>query len=351
MKLNKAIFAVKPDHIFRMTDDTGMLQHSIYGVPNPAEGYTSDDNARALIVAVGLYDRYRKKSYERLIYTYLAFLCNAQNADGTFRNFMGYNREFLEQQGSEDCLGRCLWALCYTFSSSATPHNVKNAAQSLIIKALPNCIKLISPRAMAYVIIGLKYLDEEKTNGYISRLAAMLAGLYSRYKVGDWHWFEESMTYSNSILPWAMFCAFTVTKESRYKKIGLESLRFLESKTFVNGCYKPIGCNGWFHKGEEPAEFDEQPLEACETALAYINAYEILGTETFLERAKTCFSWYFGKNFKGLSLLDPETGGCYDGITPDGVNLNQGAESVVSFWMAYMGIKKYLKTGLQKNLK
>ena len=337
--------SLKTDQIFRMTDDTGMLQHSIYGVPNLSEGYTTDDNARALIMAVKLYDQHREKSVERLIGKYIAFLFYAQNQDGKFKNFMGYNREFLEDEGSEDCFGRCMWALCFAFASPITPKYIKNVARKMIENAMPNCLKLISPRANAYLIIGLKYLNQEKTNEYITKLADTLANHYEHYNNGDWHWFEDSLTYCNATLPWAMLAAFSITKIEQHKQVGFESLKFLESKTFTKGYFKPIGCKGWLAKGNVPAEFDEQPVEACETMLAYLEAYSVSGNIVFFNRAKTCFSWYTGKNSKGLSLIDNETGGCCDAITSDGLNLNQGAESIVSFWIAYLDMKKYGKNG------
>ncbi len=343
MNADVGLIAANTDHIFHMTDDTGMFQHCIYGVPNRAEGYTSDDNARALIMAVKLYAQDPIDSVERLIYTYISFLCNAQNEGGTFRNFMGYNREFLEDEGSEDCFGRCMWALCFAFSSSVTPQNVKKAAWSLIHKALPNCMTLTYPRAKAYLIIGLSFLNMEETNGYINELAGSIADQYDHCTDGDWHWFEDNMTYCNAILPWAMLLAYKITRNDRYERIGFESLEFLESKTFSNGYFKPIGCNGWLNKGKPAAEFDEQPVEACETMLAYIDAYKISGEKHYLDKAKTCFSWYCGQNSKKLSLIDFETGGCYDGITPEGLNLNQGAESVVSFWVACLEMQKYLE--------
>lgn len=349
MKKNVGLTTVKTKHIFLMTDDTGMLQHSVYGVPDPSEGYTVDDNARALIMAVKMYAKYSVKKYERLIYTYISFLCNSQNESGTFRNFMGYNREFLEEEGSEDCFGRCMWALCFAFTSPATPEIVKKAAWSLISKAMPNCLNLISPRAKGYLIIGLNHLNLEKTNDYIKKLAVSLADQYDHYSDADWHWFEDSMTYCNAILPRAMIVAFDATRNDRFNRIGFESLQFLENNTFSNGRFKAIGCNGWLYKGEAPAAFDEQPVEACETMLAYIDAYKISSDERLLERAKTCFSWYCGNNSKGLSLIDAETGGCYDAITPDGLNLNQGAESVVSFWIAYLELAKYENTERRKH--
>lgn len=332
--------AFKTDHIFRMTDDTGMFQHSIYGVPKLSKGYTSDDNARALIMAVMLYDQNREKDAESLIYTYISFLCYAQNSNGTFRNFMGYNREFLEEEGSEDCFGRCLWALCYVLDYSVTPQSVKKMAWKLIEKSLPNCLNLISPRAKAYTIIGLSYLESNKSKGYISKLAYSLAQQYNQCSVGDWHWFEESMTYCNAILPWAMLRAYSATDEDRYRQIGFESLQSLKSKTFEKDYFKPIGCNGWLVKGSEPAKYDEQPVEACETTLAFLEAYAISDNRLYLDTAKACYSWYLGNNSKSLNLIDAETGGCSDGIMKDGLNLNQGAESIVSFWITYLAVNK-----------
>ena len=343
MKINNNSITINTDYIFHITDDTGIFQHSIYGVPDLSKGYTSDDNARALIMAVKLYERCHVKKVESLIRKYVSFLCYAQNSSGTFRNFMGYNREFLEKEGSEDCFGRCLWALCYALGNSATPQNVKKTLWKVIEQALPNCLGLASPRAKAYTVIGLGYLDEEKANTYILKLADSLVEQYNHYNDGGWHWFEDSITYCNAVLPWAMLSAYKVTKKNRYQQIGFESLQFLESKTFCKGYFKPIGSNGWLEKGGEPAEFDEQPVEACETMFAFLAAYEISENQMFLDRAKTCFSWYYGSNSKNLSLIDAEAGGCYDGLTLDGLNFNQGSESVVSFWIAYLTIRSYVK--------
>lgn len=342
MITNEKSRKLKTDHIFRMTDDTGILHHSNYGVPDLSKGYTTVDNARALIMAIKLYGQTQSKRVESMIYKYVSFLSNAQNAAGTFRNNMGYNREFLEENGSEECFGRCLWALCNTFSNSNMPDSIKKAVSDLIDKALPNCMKLTSSRAVAYVIIGLNYLGYEKTNEYISKLAATLADHYIHYKYGDWHWFEDSLTNCNAVLPRALLTAFKVTKELRYLKIALESLAFLEDMTFSESCFKPISTNGLYRLGNE-AQLDEQPLEACESTAAYVEAYLTTNNAEYIERAKVCFSWYIGRNSIRHTLLDYETGGCHDGIESGMLNPNQGAESIISFWLAYFEIKKYLK--------
>ena len=336
---------LKTDHIFRMTDDTGILHASKCGVPDLSMGYTSIDNARALIMAVKLFDQTHSKRVESLIYKYAAFLANAQASDGTFRNLMGYNREFSEANGSEECFGRCLFALSYTFANQNVPQSIKKTAKDMIDRALPHCLLLKSSRAMAYAIIGLSYLDLENTNGYISKMTASLVNHYVHYKSGEWHWFEDRLSGCNAAMPWSLLAAFRVTKEARYLKIGLESLQFLESKTFTECRFKPIGMKGLSLQGDNAASLDEQTVEASEAISAYIEAFKITDNIEYIYKARTCFFWYLGRNSKNISLLDNETGGCHDGIEGGGLNPNQGAESIISFWLAYLEINKYLRSG------
>jgi hypothetical protein len=344
MIINKKERKLKTDHIFRMTDDTGMLHLSNYGVPDLSKGYTSIDNARALVMAVKLYEQTHAKRVENLIYKYVSFLSIAQDENGTFRNTMGYNREFLEEKRSEECFGRCVWALCYTFKDQNMPHSIKKAVRDLIDRALPHCMELTSSRAVAYVIIGLNYLGHDKTNGIITKLAESLADHYAHYKHGDWHWFENRLTSCNAVLPRALLTAFQVTKEVRYLKIGRDSLRFLESKTFTDNYFKPIGDIGLRYQGnDEENQSDEQTSEASESTAAYIEAFLATRDSEYIDKAKACFAWFLGRNSKRRALLDYETGGCHDGIICDKLNPNQGAESLISFWLAYLEIKKYLK--------
>ena len=328
----------KDDHIFRMTDDTGMFQHTKFGVPDRTKGYTTDDNARALIMAAMLYEQDPQEKYNKLIYRYMSFLFHAQNGRGKFRNFMGYDRRFLEEEGSEDCFGRSLWALGFVIANESVPLNVKRTANYVVKKAVPNCLDLSYPRAKAYSIIGLEYIGTEESRGYVQRLASSLAEQYEQFRDEEWQRFENALTYSNAVLPWAMLVGYKATGNERFKEIGLESLKFLEGKTFRGGYFKPIGCCGWLVKGKERAEFDEQPVEACETVLAYLEAYVVTGEKSYLKKAKICFEWFEGRNSKGISLIDNETGGCYDGITQNGVNLNQGAESIISYVIANLAL-------------
>lgn len=339
MKNQREFQPAKTDHIYHMTDDTGMLQHASYSVPNLDRGYSSDDNARALIMAVMLQMQKPSSETEQLMYRYTAFLRYVQNVDGTFRNFLGYDRRFTEKVGSEDNLGRCLWGLGFAYAQNIVPANMKKTIQSCIEPAIPHCAKLVSPRSKAYAILGLYYLDTEASNSMLVFLADALSDQYEQVSDGDWHWFEDIITYCNSILPRALLLAYKKTGTVRYRQIAIASLDFLETKTFRDGYFKPVGCNGWLKKNGIPAEYDEQPVEAGETALAYLDAYDITGDKRYFELASRTFAWYYGKNFKKLQMIDPDTGGCYDGICADGLNLNQGAESVVSYWIAYLSMQ------------
>ncbi|NLY42538.1 MAG: glycosyltransferase [Clostridiaceae bacterium] len=328
----------KDDHIFRLTDDTGMLQHSKYSVPNPQYGYTTDDNARALIMALMLYEKYAKKKYLDLVYRYSSFLLNAQNQKGTFKNFMSYGRNWLEEEGSEDCFGRCLWALGFALSNEHTPWGVKYAFWHMLKNAVPNIASLTYPRSKAYSIIGLGHLEGENIADIVFELARSLCREYEKHRDGDWKWFENIVAYCNGVLPWSLLVAYKVTGKKEFFDVGKESLEFLEKLTFRDGYFKPVGCNGWLLKGGHPAEFDEQSVEACEAVLTYLEAYEITGEKKYLQKAKRCHAWYEGVNSKGISLIDKESGGCYDGLTAEGLNLNMGAESLVSYVISFLKI-------------
>jgi hypothetical protein len=357
------IHSLQTDYLRRLTDDTGIFQHTKFGIPDRTKGYTTDDNARALIAAVMLYKNKQDKVSLDLIHTYLSFVHHSQNEDGSFRNFMDYNRIFNEDRGSEDCQGRTLWALGFTLSESALPDNLQNSCRYMINQALPHLQALKSPRAMGYAIVGLCYMletpdslnysfpyeYEEKSSeaidflpkatiiNLVEELASRLHRQYSVVKGVDWHWFEDSITYGNAMLPWALFKAASLTGRTDLKETAKESLDFLSSKTFsTEGYFKPIGSNGWLLRNGKAALYDEQPIEACEMLLACREAYGILGDPKYLYLANICYDWYLGRNSLHVSLIDAQSGGCYDGIHATGLNLNQGSESIISYSIAQL---------------
>ncbi|QUL55332.1 glycosyltransferase [Paenibacillus tritici] len=359
-----AVLQFKPGYLSQITDDTGIFQHTKFGVPDRAKGYTTDDNARALIAAVLMYRQNQNTASLGLIHTYLSFVHHAQNEEGNFRNFMDYSRSFLEERGSEDCQGRTLWALGFVLShSSILPDNLLNTCRYLINQALPHIAGLRSPRALGYAVIGLSYLletpgaltysfpyphipstEEERDflpEAYIQELiesvALRLNDQYNHTRGGGWNWYEDSLTYGNSMLPWALLKAATLSGNPELRVTATESLDFLISMTFApEGYYQPIGSHGWLLRGGKPALYDEQPIEACEMLLACREAAAVLQEPAYLKQAELCYAWYTGHNSLQLSLIDPQTGACYDGIHSSGLNLNQGSESIISFTIAHL---------------
>jgi hypothetical protein len=357
--LNKNIPVI--NYLFTITDDTGIFQHSVYGIPDPKKGYTTDDNARALILAVMLYENTKEQSFLNLVIRYLSFMLNAQNSDGNFKNFMDYERNFIEEVGSEDCLGRCLWALGRTLSSSHIPLNIKRTCQYMLKNALHNLDNLKSPRSKAYSLIGLTYANiNEKFEepilqvsvlDSIEMLSSSLVNQYNEFRDDNWHWFENIMAYSNAIMPWSLLRAYNVLEKKILVDVAEESVNFMEKITIENNYFKPIGCNGWYKKNfstqssdneleNKPARYDEQPIEACETLLMYIDYYKITKDIKFLDRAFKCFNWYRGHNSKGLCLIDSELGACYDGICDTGLNYNQGSESTISYGISLIEMSR-----------
>lgn len=324
-----------------MTDDTGMFQHARFSIPDLDKGYTADDNARALIMAVMLYEKLPKTAYVSLVYRYLGFVLYAQNESGGFRNFMTYSRQFTEEEGSEDCFGRCIWALGYTLASPAMPGGIKRACTAALKRALPRIPTITSLRGQAYTMIGLGLIGGNEARCFMPVLAQSLLKQFELSAKKEWHWFEDKLTYDNAVLPWALFVAYRHLGQDQLLCTARKSLGFLDYITFRNGYFQAIGCNGWMVQGAEPANYDEQPIEACATVLTHLAAYEIAGDGLMLKLARRSFAWYWGKNSCGESLIDGETGGCCDGITSDGINQNQGAESIIGYCIANLSIEKY----------
>jgi glycosyltransferase involved in cell wall biosynthesis len=336
-------------HLLKMTDDTGILQHAIFSVPNAQEGYTTDDNSRALIVSNALNEATQYGNgvdYATLSHRYLAFLWLAFHSDtGRFRNFLGYDRRWLEDVGSEDSHGRALWALGTVLGHSRDA-GLRGAAGRLFEDAMPAALDFSSPRAWAFSILGMQaYLDwfpgDRAVQGARNTLANKLLSIYEHSRTESWQWFEKSLSYSNARLSQALILAGWRSENSRMIASGIESLEWLVATQHFgdNEIFVPIGSNGFFAEGHDKARFDQQPVEACATICACIETYKLTRESRWLEEAQRTFRWFLGKNDLQVPVYNAATGGCRDGLHPDRVNENQGAESTLSFLMALLAMQ------------
>jgi glycosyltransferase involved in cell wall biosynthesis len=331
---------LKLDHLHRMTDDTGMIQHATFIVPNYQEGYSIDDNARALIVCTCLAELELGNGQSlALASRYLAFINYAFNPKtGRFRNFMDYQRNWLEASGSEDSHGRTLWALGTVLGRSNTPALQKMAGW-LFEQALPAILETSSPRAWAFTLIGIhEYLrrfdGDRRASQVRDELAGRLLTLYQNVRADEWRWYEAELSYCNAVLPQAMLMSGQWIPNKAMTKAGLESLCWLselQRADAVGGHFVPIGSNGFYVRGGERARFDQQPVEAQTMASACLEAYRSTGDKRWQTEARRAFEWFLGRNDLNLPLYDPTTGGCRDGLHPDRPNENQGAESTLAF--------------------
>ncbi len=327
----------KLDHIMRLTDDTGILQHANYIVPDRNYGYCTDDNARALI-AVLMYQEVFSESKEitRLTYVYLSFLQDAFNEEtGRFRNFMDYTRVWTEKTGSEDSHGRAVWALGEA-ASMCDQEEIRAFAVSLFKKALPAVGELTSSRAWAFSLKGLyayqkRYKGDSDVRRMMELLSEKLFALYRQNSQENWPWVADTVTYANAIIPQAMIISGQALHQEEMLHVGLESLAWLvRIQRDPRGWFVPVGNAGWFQRGGEQARFDQQPIEAYHMIEACHEAYLATMDTAWLDHGVLCMEWFFGRNDLNLSLYNHTTGGCCDGLRPDGVNGNQGAESTLA---------------------
>jgi glycosyltransferase involved in cell wall biosynthesis len=332
-------------HLLSMTDDTGMLQHAIFTLPNCVEGYTTDDNARALITAILLNGSPASEGplHASLAKRYLGFLWLAFNGSaGRFRNFLSYDRRWLEEVGSEDSHGRALWALGTVLGQSQDA-GLRGAAGRLFEAAAPATLNFTSPRAWAFSVLGLQaYLDwfpgDRVIQGMRNQIANKLLDIYERCHSETWHWFEKSLSYSNARLSQALLLAGVRSENERMVEAALESLQWLMNEHHRENeeIHVPIGSRGFYAEGCEKARFDQQPVEACASISACLLAYQVTSEAHWLEEAWCTFRWFLGENDLQAPLYDATTGGCRDGLHPDRVNENQGAESTLSFLMSLL---------------
>jgi len=259
---------------------------------------------------------------------------------------MHYNKQIVIDGGSEDAYGRTIMALGYLVADGPSPLTIKTA-EDIFLKAAPHMDKLISLRGIANSLIGLcmfigSHHPQDEHLNRATQLADKLVHEYRRYSDKDWHWFEEVLTYDNAMIPLALLHAYQIARQEEYLHTALEAISFLESKVFRDGVLYPVGNNGWCSKGGTTALFDQQPLDVMAMVLFYQQAFHITGDKKFLARGIRSWQWFMGENALEQPLYDKDTGGCSDGLHPDRVNENQGAESTIAFWIAYFAVSEML---------
>jgi glycosyltransferase involved in cell wall biosynthesis len=331
-----------------LTDKTGIIQHTIYGIPDFKHGYSADDVGRALAVLMRISHQDNKPRYYRLSKVYLSFLRYAQRGDGRFHNFLSYDKRFLDEVGSEDTFGRVLMGLGATLSFS------QEASMTLLAKELfDNAIKNLHTelpisnhiKALAYSISGLygyfkRYPEEQKVIKMMKTGADYLITLYNSNICNDWRWFENTLTYSNAKVCHSLMLAYNVLKEKSYLDVALESLDFITKIQFDGEFFDLVGNKDWCHRDSEKSCFDQQPVEIGYLVEAYSEAYRITNNKEYIFYANRAFDWFFGRNAAGLPVYDVKNNYPLDGLGPHGCNYNSGAESVISFSLALVCLKE-----------
>ncbi|HEX7010811.1 MAG TPA: Gfo/Idh/MocA family oxidoreductase [Phycisphaeraceae bacterium] len=334
--------------LLALTDDTGMFQHALHALRDPTHGYCTDDNARALIAAL-LHAQLRGYD-ERVVplQRYLGFVAYAFNPqNGRFRNFMSYDRRWLEEAGSEDSHGRAMWSLGLTVQLAPT-HTIRELGYALFRRGLPACrTQLRHLRPWAFTLLGLSAFleavpDDQEVRQLFDELAHRLWRVYQKHATPDWPWWEDHLTWGNARLPQAMLIAGQVLGRQAMIDAGLRSLQWLlDVQRAPQGHLSIVGNRGWFVRGREKATFDQQPLEAYTMVDACLTAARITGESDWAQEAWRCFRWFHGHNDLGVPLYHEETGGCQDGLGPDGPNLNQGAESSLAYLLSVLLLHRH----------
>jgi glycosyltransferase involved in cell wall biosynthesis len=333
-------------HFLSMCDDTGLFQHALHSVPDRSHGYCVDDNARALLLACALNNPGEQRLSEVLTARFAAFVQHAWNPDTRrFRNFMGFNRTWLEDRGSEDSHGRTLWALGESARRDASPSRRRWAA-ALFAQALSTAETLRSPRAWAFTLLGLAAYcavapDDLHAQELRHSLADRLMSALASVETPDWVWFEEGLAYDNARLPQALIVTGGATQTPDYVDAGLRSLRWLMmQQTTSAGHFRPVGTAGFGEQRQQPRAFDQQPVEATATIAACLTAWRADGDAEWKAMAMSAFAWFLGSNDLSVALVDPQTGSCRDGLHPDRANENRGGESVVCYLLGLAEIRQ-----------
>lgn len=351
IKLKYNLPPVKLDHLYRMTTDFGMLQFSRISQPDLSSEYTLDDNARALVAISMHYELFPNEKDLSYLQLYLNFMEFCQQANGHFLNYVDEDKNYTEQNQEvnlDDANGRAIWALGYLISKKAIlPSELIFSARMMIEKALPQLETIYSTRAIAFCIKGLYYYQHELSKTpvilLVKTMADRLVQLYNHASEKNWEWYESYLTYANSILPEALLCAWLVTGDENYKKIARQSFDFLLSHIFTENGIEVISNKTWFIKGSEKERFGEQPIDVSYTVMTLSKFYDVFKETEYADKMTLAFDWFLGHNSIHQIIYNPSTGGCFDGLEEKNVNLNQGAESLLSYLMARLTIEKHVK--------
>ncbi|MEN9327685.1 MAG: hypothetical protein RI947_493 [Candidatus Parcubacteria bacterium] len=347
--LRMTIPAMDTKHLRTMTDDFGLFQFASFSIPNTKYGYTLDDNARALILCSWLIRQKHSKQAEALLMIYLSFIKRCQLKDGSFVNYIDHSKSPTGQNNAEDLedsQSRALWALSEVISNNSLPLNIRNQAKELFLLNLAKAPKPTHIRARAFTIkalaIAQESLPDERKNLLVAikTHADILMSAVKNNSVKSWHWFENNLSYNNGILPESLLIAGTITNNEDYTHNGILSLEFLIDKTFSSNIYRPIGHSHWYNHNQKRSTHDQQPEDPASMILALACAHKNTHNEKYRNLAIKCFSWFLGNNTLNRPLYDNKTGGCYDGLGQDNVNVNQGAESLISYLMSNYTVKE-----------
>lgn len=334
-------------HIRRLTDDTGIVQHAKYGIPNLKEGYCLDDNARALLMVLMANRQNKDQVAIELIPVYLSYIHYMQTPQGNFRNFMSFSRKFLDEQGSEDSFGRTIWALGYLIHR-APNESYREFGKDLFHKSFSFFSALSHLRGIANTTIGLcyylrRYPDDEGIKANLDQLTNKILNAWENNSSHQWPWFEEVLTYDNAILPLSLFHVAEAVENEKAKEVAQKSTEFLESITMEKGYLSLIGSNGWYAKGGERTFFDQQAIDTMATVRLFYQAYKVTRKHHYMEKMYSSYLWFLGDNELRMPLFDHETKGCCDGLQDAGINRNQGAESTLAYWISHLTVLNALK--------
>ncbi|MFC2089988.1 glycosyltransferase [Bacteroidota bacterium] len=329
-------------HINRLTDDTGIIQHAKFGIPNLKEGYCLDDNARALLMVLMAYRQNKDARALELSPIYLSYIHYMQNPDGTFRNFLSFNRSFLDKVGSEDSFGRTIWALGYLLENAPNDAYYQTG-RLMFFNASPNFEKLKSIRSIANTMIGVcSYLKtnpaDDSMTERLRNMANSLVKHYEENRSPEWRWFESLLAYDNGILPLALLHSAEILHDDRITQVAIETMDFLTKHTIRENYLSIIGNEKWYKKNGERSVFAQQPIDAMAMVLMYHQAFHLTKDKEYLGKLYTAFLWFLGENDLRMSLYDFETKGCCDGFEKYGVNRNQGAESSLAYLISHLTV-------------